>query len=595
MKKVISLTILFVFIGIFSKAQNVISSTFNPIVKERPADYEYLSAPDSVGKRTSLKTAASILSSERTQSTTIKLPYPIIFIHGLNSNAGTWLPTTNFISSQYGLANGGRFDYCLNYDGSNATTNTNFYPTANADLAVFSGTWIAGDYYYVNFDVGSDGSYNPNGSSYDVTSNQQAIVKQGKALRDAIYRVLQLTGRDKVVLMGHSMGGLAAREYIQNSNNWQPDGKHHIAKLVTTGTPHGGSNQVTGGSILSGVDCQEEAYRDLRTTYSGSGDPGVYLFGGTESNSVMDLSFCSNFYNIDVNCNGAIGDNITGLDQKSIYTNLDYSCIIGECTGCSGTTPGDGVVLDYSADLNNYYSNITTNLFYYYASAVLQIHTDLPSQIIQNMQGLDEPDKYVLAYNIGFDTTYTGFTTVQATGDANYPVDFDLYKFTVPVQSNVSVSISNISLTNLSANIIDATYSVVGSTHSSGGSSSINFSQTLNAGDYYFSVYGTEAAANYVDPYSFILSQTVVGVELYEKLNDVLIYPNPNDGSFVIETQTTEKQNLRIYDVNGKIVLSQLINGNTKIDASGLSNGVYNISIISSEGALKNKRIVITH
>ena len=58
----------------------------------------------------------------------------------------------------------------------------------------------------------------------------------------AIYYVLQLTGRDKVILMGHSMGGLAAREYLQNPSNWQLDGQTHVAKLVTTGTPHGGSN-----------------------------------------------------------------------------------------------------------------------------------------------------------------------------------------------------------------------------------------------------------------------------------------------------------------------------------------------------------------
>ena len=189
-----------------------------PIPKQRPADYEYLSAPDSTGKRTLLKTAVSH-SEKNVQSNNIKLPYPIIFIHGLNSNADTWAATANFMISQYGLAVGGRFDYCLNYDGNNTIANTNFYPTANADIAVFTGTWIAGDFYYVNFDVGNDGVYSPAVLASDqVWSNQSAVAKQGMALRDAIYRVLQLTGREKVILMGHSMGGLAAREYLQNPN-----------------------------------------------------------------------------------------------------------------------------------------------------------------------------------------------------------------------------------------------------------------------------------------------------------------------------------------------------------------------------------------
>ena len=51
-------------------------------------------------------------------------------------------------------------------------------------------------------------------------SNQSAIAKQGLALRNVIIYVMQLTGRDKVILMGHSMGGLAAREYLQNPSNW---------------------------------------------------------------------------------------------------------------------------------------------------------------------------------------------------------------------------------------------------------------------------------------------------------------------------------------------------------------------------------------
>jgi sugar lactone lactonase YvrE len=74
--------------------------------------------------------------------------------------------------------------------------------------------------------------------------------------------------------------------------------------------------------------------------------------------------------------------------------------------------------------------------------------------------------------------------------------------------------------------------------------------------------------------------------------SQVNIYPNPTNGTFVIEPNDITNQIIQMYDVNGKLVLSQSINGKTNIDASGLNEGVYNISIISNNGIV-NKRLVI--
>jgi len=83
--------------------------------------------------------------------------------------------------------------------------------------------------------------------------------------------------------------------------------------------------------------------------------------------------------------------------------------------------------------------------------------------------------------------------------------------------------------------------------------------------------------------------------------NQVSIYPNPNKGLFVIETNATSKQTVQVYDVNGKMVFSQTIQPSLRqaqgaqtitIDASTLNEGVYNISLISNEGVV-NKRLVI--
>ena len=48
--------------------------------------------------------------------------------------------------------------------------------------------------------------------------------------------VLKETGKDKVILVGHSMGGLLARYYTQRLS-----GKPHVVKIITIGTPHFGT------------------------------------------------------------------------------------------------------------------------------------------------------------------------------------------------------------------------------------------------------------------------------------------------------------------------------------------------------------------
>ena len=70
------------------------------------------------------------------------------------------------------------------------------------------------------------------------------------------------------------------------------------------------------------------------------------------------------------------------------------------------------------------------------------------------------------------------------------------------------------------------------------------------------------------------------------------IYPNPNNGSFIIESNSAKKQTVQIYDLTGKLVLTEIINGRTTIDGSMLNEGVYSISINSDEGVI-TKRLVI--
>ena len=567
--------------------------------KKRPNDYEHLSAPDSLGNRIQLKMPKILQKS----LSAAEIPYPIIFIHGLNSYSKTWDNTTDWMDLQYGLTYGGRMDYCLNFDDNDRYANTYFYPFPGADIAAFSSTLINGDYYYLNFDVGYNGSFHPDWTSFDyVHSDQAAITKQGNALKDAINKVLTKTGKQKVIIFGHSMGGLAAREYLQNPALWQSDGEHHVAKLITTGTPHGGSNSTGFGTeFLLGFDKKSEAIRDLRHYYRFSEEDGVYLYGGLE---LQDGSMHMNdnitldgidFHNVDVNCNGITGEIITGLNQKSIPTNLDYACIIGRCWDClSGSIFGDGVVGDFQAHLTNYYNlnvNPVFNTFYYNKSGTIEIHGKLTEQNYENMQGLDEPNELELAYGIEVNKTYKGFNTIQPTG--GYINDIDYYKFSVSTRSNINVVINDINLSNLKACIVDGSYNIVGDIFSSNGLSSINYTQELNPGNYYFRIFGEPNSTSYLHPYLFRLNQEVIITNVTSEVNSstIHVFPNPTNNYINIQGVINETA-VRIYDLNGKTLINIEIVKDQTIDVSYLKSGLYTIEV-ATEGKKTTKKVVI--
>lgn len=57
-----------------------------------------------------------------------------------------------------------------------------------------------------------------------------------------IEEIRAATGADKLVILAHSMGGLAARAYLRKH------GTRHVAKLITLGTPHQGTEMARLGA-----------------------------------------------------------------------------------------------------------------------------------------------------------------------------------------------------------------------------------------------------------------------------------------------------------------------------------------------------------
>lgn len=74
------------------------------------------------------------------------------------------------------------------------------------------------------------------------------------------------------------------------------------------------------------------------------------------------------------------------------------------------------------------------------------------------------------------------------------------------------------------------------------------------------------------------------------------IYPNPSTGILNIDIPVNEKTTIEVFNMLGKMVYSsEFLNSKSiKLDLSNLSNGIYNVQLISS-GVKRNTNINIIH
>jgi len=94
-----------------------------------------------------------------------------------------------------------------------------------------------------------------------------------------------------------------------------------------------------------------------------------------------------------------------------------------------------------------------------------------------------------------------------------------------------------------------------------------------------------------------IIRKTDITVGIQQFKNDIqlTVYPNPSNGNFAVETNyTTEKQNLQLFDVTGKMVLSQTLNNKANINASSLDNGVYFLQVKTNQN-ISTQKVIVQH
>ncbi|MFQ5649410.1 MAG: alpha/beta fold hydrolase [bacterium] len=400
---------------------------------------------------------------------TPETPYPILFVHGLESSDQTWDRTINELGVYVGdFGESHVFHAVLNAYADM----TNLYGpdgiTGNKDddvLILFNNEDNQlgnGQIYAINFEnFWNQQPDNPRilkhrsdtPGNEESPSNQAAIYKQGYALGKMIEAVIRASGARKVILVGHSMGGLAIREYLQRRENGRPkwwvdpqdaQSGHKVAKVVTIGTPHLGSNFLDWPFGLAEREGEEqktaripnlksEAVRDLRFNYNIFGLQGRYLFGGGEG--VADL--LTMFYNMDVNCDGDENDEIIGLNEGEdgetdnvsmpLPDTIEYTWITSNATGIFN---GDGIV-----DLSRQWLHVNDTPAPLGLADTLLTHrphfallgkAGETEDFVTIIRGLDEPDTPALAYVVQTNKEYWGFRTLQSNWQTT---DYDWYRF----------------------------------------------------------------------------------------------------------------------------------------------------------------------
>ena len=249
---------------------------------------------------------SSLSPSVQEQTTLIhqpprKIPYPIILIHGLGGSAEVFESDSNvanFLKDQADIGFGGVIE------------KENGLIVRSERIVDVNGN----DFFAIEFT-------DPFGGISDLSSE----------LGEYIAYVRQQTGAYKVILVGFSMGGVVARQYLVNNIE-----EHHVRKLVTIGSPHQGSAWALVYDINQWIkqNIDTIGFKTLDETFGRVEGLANEFFGGSfrlDKAALRDLRPPRN--RTEANYEESLFPSATylyHLNQQPHPTDLDYACIIGD-------------------------------------------------------------------------------------------------------------------------------------------------------------------------------------------------------------------------------------------------------------------------
>lgn len=181
-------------------------------------------------------------------------------------------------------------------------------------------------------------------------------------------------------------------------------------------------------------------------------------------------------------------------------------------------------------------------------------------------------------------TTYT-VTALDANGCAGSD-SVTVFLFPAPSVPVITMNIPNLTSTAAS------TYQWYFNTNPIGGATNQTYTPTQN-GTYYVEVTDTNGCVSFSG--TFTLNDVGIG-ETFSS-NGLTLYPNPNHGSFIIETDLVgQAATFEILSVNGQLVYAETFAANgllRKEINTQLENGSYFVRVTLADGTLKIGRVII--
>lgn len=128
---------------------------------------------------------------------------------------------------------------------------------------------------------------------------------------------------------------------------------------------------------------------------------------------------------------------------------------------------------------------------------------------------------------------------------------------------------------------------------SDGGAALVGYTSTdgMGGGNIFLCKFGVEL--NFPTILGVTAVNSFVSIEEFSEFEQTIIYPNPANDVFTIETQSNEAMSLVIYDVVGKSILVKAFQGTEVVDVSMLHSGAYLVEIQLGNKLIGTKRLVI--